>query len=77
MELASDLGVFDAGTATGFGGGVRVERVDEAVLSDEGLRLHLGVLGRAESSIAAMKSRALAELSRRSSTAVAQRLVRD
>ncbi len=58
-------------------GGVRVERVDESALSNEGLRLRLGVLGRAESNIAAMKSRALAELSRRSSTAVAQRIARD
>lgn len=58
-------------------GGVRVDRVDETVLSDEGLRQRLGLLGRAESNIAAMKSRALAELSRRSSTAVAQRIARD
>ena len=56
---------------------VHVERVDEVALSDEGLRLRLGALGRAESALAAMKSRALAELSRRHSTGDAQRLVRD
>ena len=59
------------------GGMVHVERVDEVALSDEGLRLRLGALGRAESALAAMKSRALAELSRRHSTGDAQRLVRD
>ncbi|MDE0068039.1 MAG: DUF222 domain-containing protein [Acidimicrobiaceae bacterium] len=64
-------------STTSTSGGVRVERVDEAELSDEGLRLRLGMLGRAESNIAAMKSRALAELSRRSSIAVAQRIARD
>ncbi len=77
MELASDLGIFDAGTATESGGAVHVDRVDEAMLSDEGLRLRLGVLGRAESSIASMKARTLAELSRRSGAGAAQSLVRD
>ncbi|MYA75274.1 MAG: DUF222 domain-containing protein [Acidimicrobiaceae bacterium] len=74
MKFASDS---DLLSTTSTSGGVRVERVDEAELSDEGLRLRLGMLGRAESNIAAMKSRALAELSRRSSIAVAQRIARD
>ncbi|MCQ3814295.1 MAG: hypothetical protein KTU85_07740, partial [Acidimicrobiia bacterium] len=46
-------------------GSVCVGLVDEVGLSDEGLRSRLKVLGRAESTLAAMKSRALAELSRR------------
>ena len=78
MKFASGSDLFATDTTNGSnGGGVRVERVDEAGLSDEGLRLRLGVLGRAESNLAAMKSRALAELSRRSSSAVAQRIARD
>ena len=51
--------------------------VDEAGLSDEGLRSRLKVLGRAESTLAAMKARALAELSRRHNKRDAQRLIRD
>ncbi|MCY3850484.1 MAG: DUF222 domain-containing protein [Acidimicrobiaceae bacterium] len=58
-------------------GSLFVERVDEVALSDEALRSRLGELGRAESTIAAMKSRALAELSRRHSRGDAQRFVRD
>ena len=61
----------------GAGAALRVPLVDEAGLSDEGLRSHLKVLGRAESRLAAMKSRVLAELSRRHSRGDAQRLVRD
>ncbi|MCY4457612.1 MAG: DUF222 domain-containing protein, partial [Acidimicrobiaceae bacterium] len=61
----------------GMGGALRVPLVDEAKLSDEGLRSRLKVLGRAESTLAAMKSRALAELSRRHNKRDAQRLVRD
>ncbi len=81
MESASVTGLLDPTTAVGVGcgiaGSVCVGRVDEAGLSDEGLRSHLKVLGRAESRLVAMRSRALAELSRRHSTADAQRLVRD
>ena len=58
-------------------GSVCVGLVDEVGLSDEGLRSRLKVLGRAESTLAAMKSRALAELSRRHNKRDAQRLVRD
>ncbi|MCY4458269.1 MAG: DUF222 domain-containing protein, partial [Acidimicrobiaceae bacterium] len=61
----------------GMGGALRVPLVDEAGLSDEGLRSRLKVLGRAESTLAAMKARALAELSRRHNKRDAQRLVRD
>ena len=61
----------------GVGGVLRVALVDEVGLSDEGLRSRLKVLGRAESTLAAMKSRALAELSRRHNKRDAQRLVRD
>ncbi|MCQ3815285.1 MAG: hypothetical protein KTU85_12840, partial [Acidimicrobiia bacterium] len=61
----------------GTAGSVCVGLVDEVGLSDEGLRSRLKVLGRAESTLAAMKSRALAELSRRHNKRDAQRLIRD
>ena len=79
MSFVSGSDPLDKGTAGGAGTGdvLRVPLVDEVGLSDEGLRLRLGVLGRAESALAAMKSRALAELSRRHSAGDAQRLVRD
>ena len=79
MSFLSGSDLLDEGTASGggTGGSLRVPLVDEAMLSDEGLRSHLKVLGRAESRLAAMKSRALAELSRRHSKGDAQRLVRD
>ena len=78
---AADLAGTVSGHAFGAGpavicGTVTVERVDERGLSDESLRSRLGALSRAESAIAAMKSRALAELSRRHSTGDAQRLLR-
>ena len=82
MELAPTSGLLDP-TASGVGcgtavvGGVCVCRVDEKGLSDEALRSRLKLLGRAESRLAAMKSRALAELSRRHSKGDAQRLVRN
>ena len=68
--------VSGAGTA-GVGGVVHVEVVDVAALCDEGLSLRLGVLGRAESRLAAMKAQVLAEVGRRHSSTDAQRLVRD
>lgn len=77
MAFVCEPGTLDAGTAADAGDGVRVDRVDEATLSDEGLRSHLKVLSRAESALAAMKSRALAEFGRRFSTGDAQRLARD
>ena len=75
MSFLSGSELLDEGTASG--GALRVPLVDEAKMSDEGLRSHLKVLGRAESRLTAMKSRALAELSRRHSKGDAQRLVRD
>lgn len=51
--------------------------VDESVLTDAALRSRLKVLGRAESQLAAMRSRTLAELSRRHSVGDAQRMVRN
>ncbi len=79
MSFLSGSELLDEATASGggTGGALRVPSVDEARLSDEGLRLRLGVLGRAESALAAMKARALAELGRRHSKGDAQRLVRD
>ena len=79
MELApvSDLVDTAAGAATAAGGVVHVETVDVAALCDEGLSLRLGVLGRAESRLAAMKAQVLAEVGRRHSKGDAQRLVRN
>ena len=79
MESAPASGLLDPSVGVGCGtaGSVCVGRVDEKGLSDDALRSHLNVLGRAESRLTAMRSRALAELSRRHSTADAQRLVRD
>ena len=80
MELAPSSGLLDtaagAGTA-GIGGVVHVEVVDVAALCDEGLSLRLGVLGRAESRLAAMKAQVLAEVGRRHSSTDAQRIARN
>lgn len=51
--------------------------VDLAALSERELRSRLGVVGRSESRLAAMKSQILAELGRRTNTAEAQRIARD
>ena len=80
MELAPSSGLLDPtafGVGCGTAGSVCVGRVDEKELSDEALRSRLKLLGRSESRLAAMKSRALAELSRRHSKGDAQRLVRN
>ncbi len=79
MSFLPGSELLEEATASGgdTGGALRVPLVDEAGLSDEGLRSHLKVLGRAESRLVAMKSRALAELGRRHSKGDAQRLVRD
>ena len=73
MSFLPGSDLLEQSTATG--GALRVPLVDEAKLSDVALRSHLKVLGRAESRLAAMKARALAELSRRHSKGDAQRLV--
>ena len=80
MSFVSGSDLLEEGTAGGGGTGeaLRVLLVDEAKLSDEGLRSRLkGLWGVLSRRLAAMKSRALAELSRRHSTGDAQRLVRD
>ncbi len=79
MELApvSDLLDTSAGVGPAGGGVVHVEVVDVAGLCDEGLSLRLGVLGRAESRLAAMKAQVLAEVGRRHSKGDAQRMVRN
>ena len=66
-----------AGGGGGCGAAVCLAVVDERGLSDVALDLRLKVLGRAESQITAMRSRALAELARRSSNSDAQRVARD
>ncbi|MCQ3814572.1 MAG: DUF222 domain-containing protein, partial [Acidimicrobiia bacterium] len=76
-DNASLVQTYSPAASDGIGGALRVALVDEAGLSDEGLRSRLKVLGRAESTLAAMKARTLAELSRRHNTRDAQRLVRD
>ena len=81
MESASSSDLFDSNT-TGApagvpAGAVYVLAVDVEGLRDEGLSLRLSEIGRAESRLAAMKAQVLAEVGRRHSNAVAQRLARD
>ena len=85
MESASSSDLFDsnttgapAGVPAGVPAGeVYVLAVDVEGLRDEGLSLRLSEIGRAESRLAAMKAQVLAEVGRRHSNAVAQRLARD
>ncbi|MCY3849421.1 MAG: DUF222 domain-containing protein [Acidimicrobiaceae bacterium] len=56
---------------------VCVGAVEVAGLSEEGLRSRLGLIGRGESRLAAMKSQVLAELGRRMNKAEAQRIASD
>ena len=79
MEFApvSDLLDTAAGAGTAAARAVCVLAVDVEGLRDEGLSLRLSEIGRAESRLAAMKAQVLAEVGRRHSNAVAQRLVRD
>ena len=63
-----------SGRGCACGNAVCVDLLDETQLSDESLRSRLGLIGRSESRLAAMKSRVLAELGRRHSTAIAQRV---
>ena len=65
-----------AGVSSGAvcGSAVCVGAVDETGLSDDGLRERLGLIGRCESRLMAMKSWALAELGNRHSTATAVRV---
>ena len=74
---ASDLLDTAAGAGTTAAGAVCVLAVDVEGLRDEGLSLRLGEIGRAESRLAAMKAQVLAEVGRRHSSAVAQRIARD
>ena len=79
MEFAPvpDLSDTSSGVGSAMGGVLRVEAVDVTGLSDDGLSLRLGVLGRAESRLAAMKAQVLAEVGRRHSKGDAQRMVRN
>lgn len=63
-----------SGTGVGCKSPVCVGAVDEAGLSDEALSARLGLIGRCESRLAAMKSRVLAEVGNRHSTATAVRV---
>ena len=63
-------------TAAGSGPAVLVEAVDVTGLCDEGLSSRLGLIGRAESRLAAMKSEVLAEVGRRHDSGAAQRVAR-
>ena len=73
----SDLLDTAAGSGTAAAGAVCVLAVEVEGLRDEGLSLRLSEIGRAESRLAAMKARVLAEVGRRHSNAVAQRIARD
>ena len=79
MEFApvSDLLDTAAGAGTAAARAVCVLAVDVEGLRDEGLSLRLSEIGRAESRLTTMKAQVLAEVGRRHSNAVAQRLVRD
>gem|GEM_PF-213891 len=57
--------------------GVRVDAVDVAALCDDGLRARLGVLGRAESCLAALKADVLGELARRRGAADAEHAAKE
>ena len=54
-----------------------VDAVDVAALCDDGLRARLGVLGRAESRLAAMKADVLGELARRRGAADAEHAAKE
>ena len=74
--IDGDNGVV-SGEPVAVGRPVHVDVANTATMSDEGLSSRLGVIGRAESRLAAMKAQVLAEIGRRHDTKVAQRLVRD
>ena len=57
--------------------GLRVDAVDVAALCDDGLRARLGVLGRAESCLAALKADVLSELARRRGAADAEHAAKE
>jgi len=79
MELAPapDLLVAGCDAERVCASSVCVGVVDVAGLSEEGLRSRLGLIGRGESRLAAMKSQVLAELGRRMNKAEAQRIASD
>ena len=77
MKLVSASDSFNTRPGTACGEDVFVAAVDVVGLGDEGLLSRLGVIGRAESRLAAMKSQVLAEVERRHDTFAAQRVARD
>ena len=79
MELAPAPDLLEAGAAPerACASSVCVGVVEVAGLSEEGLRSRLGLIGRGESRLAAMKSQVLAELGRRMNKAEAQRIASD
>ncbi|MDE0065584.1 MAG: DUF222 domain-containing protein [Acidimicrobiaceae bacterium] len=77
MKLLSASDSFNTQTGAGCGEDLFVAAVDVAGLGDEGLSSRLGVIGRAESRLAAMKSQVLAEVERRHDATAAQRVARD
>ena len=76
-ELLDTVGVSAGVRTAATAGAVCVPVVDVGGLGDEGLSLRLGEIGRAESRLAAMKAQVLAEVGRRHSNAVAQRIARN
>ncbi|MYG94021.1 MAG: DUF222 domain-containing protein [Acidimicrobiia bacterium] len=67
-EVANSVG-------SGCGAAVCVNSLDVASLSEDGLRSRISSIGQAESKLAAMKSQAIAETSRRSNAVAAERIV--
>lgn len=65
------------GTGCDGTGAACVGAADVAALSDVGLRGRLGVIGRAESALAAMKAAVLGEIARREDAGCAERAARD
>jgi len=88
MKFAPDQAAFDhadraeapvaAGNAgDGCGAAVCVASVEVAGFSEERLRSRIGLIGRAESRLAAMKAQAVAELARLHNAVAAERIVRE
>ena len=77
-EQAPDqAGCAEAAVAGGCGAAVCVAALDVASASSGVLRERVGLIGRAESTLAAFKAEALAELARRDGSGAAKRVARD
>ena len=77
MEFALDQAECTEAAGGGCGAAVCVGAVDVAGHSEERLRARIGLIGRAESKLAAMKSQAVAEMARQHNAVAAERAVRE